>query len=124
VYPPQLLLVDGGKGQLAVAERVLKNLGLDLKIVNSILCAWINKQKLLYRQQWNMSNNLKSALGYNDRAPFSANLELSLDEYDTILIQHWLDRNQLPQPDYKLSTLSLADQYFKKLITGNNADNY
>lgn len=32
VYPPQLLLVDGGKGQLAVAERVLKNLGLDLEI--------------------------------------------------------------------------------------------
>ena len=32
VYPPQLLLVDGGKGQLAVAERVLKNLGLDDEI--------------------------------------------------------------------------------------------
>ena len=32
VYPPQLLLVDGGKGQLAVAERVLKNLGLDHEI--------------------------------------------------------------------------------------------
>ena len=26
-YPPQLLLVDGGKGQLAVAERVLQELG-------------------------------------------------------------------------------------------------
>jgi len=32
VYPPQLLLVDGGKGQLAVAERVLKNLGLEDEI--------------------------------------------------------------------------------------------
>ncbi len=32
VYPPQLLLVDGGKGQLAVAERVLRNLGLDHEI--------------------------------------------------------------------------------------------
>lgn len=31
-YPPQLLLVDGGKGQLGVAERVLKNLGLDTEI--------------------------------------------------------------------------------------------
>ena len=31
-YPPQLLLVDGGKGQLAVAERVLKNLGLEHEI--------------------------------------------------------------------------------------------
>ena len=28
-YPPQLLLVDGGKGQLSVAERVLEELGLD-----------------------------------------------------------------------------------------------
>ena len=27
-YPPQLLLVDGGKGQLSVAIRVLQNLGL------------------------------------------------------------------------------------------------
>ena len=32
VYPPQLLLVDGGKGQLAVAERVLRNLGLEHEI--------------------------------------------------------------------------------------------
>ncbi len=31
-YPPQLLLVDGGKGQLGVAERVLKNLGLETEI--------------------------------------------------------------------------------------------
>jgi excinuclease ABC subunit C len=31
-YPPQLLLVDGGKGQLAVAERVLDELGLDDEI--------------------------------------------------------------------------------------------
>ncbi len=27
-YPPQLLLVDGGKGQLSVAERVVADLGL------------------------------------------------------------------------------------------------
>lgn len=31
-YPPQLLLVDGGKGQLAVAERVVRELGLDTEI--------------------------------------------------------------------------------------------
>jgi excinuclease ABC subunit C len=31
-YPPQLLLVDGGKGQLAVAERVLEALGLEEEI--------------------------------------------------------------------------------------------
>ena len=31
-YPPQLLLVDGGKGQLAVAERVVRDLGLDDEI--------------------------------------------------------------------------------------------
>ncbi len=32
VYPPQLLLVDGGKGQLGVALRVLEELGLDDEI--------------------------------------------------------------------------------------------
>ena len=31
-YPPQLLLVDGGKGQLSVAERVVKSLGLEDEI--------------------------------------------------------------------------------------------
>ena len=31
-YPPQLLLVDGGKGQLAVAERVVRDLGLEAEI--------------------------------------------------------------------------------------------
>ena len=31
-YPPQLLLVDGGKGQLSVAVRVLEALGLDEEI--------------------------------------------------------------------------------------------
>ena len=31
-YPPQLLLVDGGKGQLASAVRVLEDLGLDEEI--------------------------------------------------------------------------------------------
>ena len=31
-YPPQLLLVDGGKGQLSVAERVVKALGLEDEI--------------------------------------------------------------------------------------------
>ena len=31
-YPPQLLLVDGGKGQLGVAVKVLEELGLDEEI--------------------------------------------------------------------------------------------
>ncbi len=31
-YPPQLLLVDGGKGQLAVADRVVRALGLEDEI--------------------------------------------------------------------------------------------
>src|SRR5690606_24120087 len=31
-YPPQLLVVDGGKGQLGVAVRVLHELGLDGEI--------------------------------------------------------------------------------------------
>ena len=36
-YPPQLLLVDGGKGQLAVAVRVLEELGLDEEIPTAAL---------------------------------------------------------------------------------------
>jgi excinuclease ABC subunit C len=36
-YPPQLLLVDGGKGQLAVALRVLEELGLEDEIPTAAL---------------------------------------------------------------------------------------
>jgi excinuclease ABC subunit C len=36
-YPPQLLLVDGGKGQLNVAVRVLQELGLDDEIPTASL---------------------------------------------------------------------------------------
>ncbi|MDQ2728206.1 MAG: excinuclease ABC subunit UvrC [Actinomycetota bacterium] len=36
-YPPQLLLVDGGKGQLGVASRVLDELGLDEEIPTAAL---------------------------------------------------------------------------------------
>jgi excinuclease ABC subunit C len=36
-YPPQLLLVDGGKGQLGVATRVLEELGLDKEIPTAAL---------------------------------------------------------------------------------------
>ncbi len=36
-YPPQLLLVDGGKGQLSVAIRVLESLGLDEEIPTASL---------------------------------------------------------------------------------------
>src|SRR4029453_8139727 len=31
-YPPQLLVVDGGKGQLGVAERVVRELGVEDEI--------------------------------------------------------------------------------------------
>jgi excinuclease ABC subunit C len=36
-YPPQLLLVDGGKGQLSVAVDVLEELGLDQEIPTAAL---------------------------------------------------------------------------------------
>src|SRR5207248_1801441 len=32
-YPPSLIVVDGGKGQLGVAERVLQRRGLDIPVI-------------------------------------------------------------------------------------------
>jgi hypothetical protein len=92
---------------------ILKSIGLDINLINSVLCNWIREQKMLYLWQWNINNDLKTALGYNSRAPLSTNLELSLDEYDTILIQHWLSQHHLPK--HKLSNLEQADNYFKKI---------
>jgi excinuclease ABC subunit C len=48
-YPPQLLLVDGGKGQLGVAVRVLEELGLDEEIPVAALAKQFEEVYLPYR---------------------------------------------------------------------------
>jgi excinuclease ABC subunit C len=48
-YPPQLLLVDGGKGQLGVAVRVLEELGLDEEIPVASLAKQFEEIYLPYR---------------------------------------------------------------------------
>jgi excinuclease ABC subunit C len=48
-YPPQLLLVDGGKGQLGVAVRVLEELGLDEEIPVASLAKQFEEVYLPYR---------------------------------------------------------------------------
>jgi hypothetical protein len=102
---------------------VLKNIGLDLEPIDSVLRTWVNQQKMLYRWQWRLTDELKSALGHNNQAPVSTDLEFELDEYDRILIQHWLKQRDLPLPDHKLSTLNHANEYFKKLTIDNYLDN-
>jgi hypothetical protein len=102
---------------------ILKTIGLNLDLIDSVLCTWSNQQKMLYRQQWDLTDNLKSALGYNHQAPVSTDLDLELDEYDRILIQHWLKEHDLPLTNHKLLTLNHANEYFKKLTIGNNVDN-
>jgi hypothetical protein len=86
---------------------ILKNIGLDLESIDSVLWTWINQQKMLYRQQCDLTDELKSALGHNNQAPVSTDLELELDEYDRILIQHWLKQHDLPLSKDKLSTFNL-----------------
>jgi excinuclease ABC subunit C len=48
-YPPQLLLVDGGKGQLGVAVRVLEELGLEDEISVAALAKQFEEVYLPYR---------------------------------------------------------------------------
>jgi excinuclease ABC subunit C len=48
-YPPQLLLVDGGKGQLSVAVRVLEELGLDEEIPAAALAKRFEEVYLPYQ---------------------------------------------------------------------------
>jgi len=48
-YPPQLLLVDGGKGQLSVAVRVLEELGLTEEIPVASLAKQFEEVYLPYR---------------------------------------------------------------------------
>lgn len=101
---------------------ILKNIGLDICKVESVLQAWVNKQKKLYRGQWNITKNLKSALGWNGQAPRLTDLDIPLDEYDRILIKHVLQRNGLQLPKYRLLTLNQANEYFKKNKVDGNDD--
>ena len=50
-YPPQLLVVDGGKGQLAVAVRVLEDLGLDEEIPVAALAKRFEEVYLPYQSE-------------------------------------------------------------------------
>jgi excinuclease ABC subunit C len=50
-YPPQLLVVDGGKGQLAVAVRVLEDLGLDEEIPVASLAKRFEEVYLPYQSE-------------------------------------------------------------------------
>jgi excinuclease ABC subunit C len=50
-YPPQLLVVDGGKGQLAVAVRVLEDLGLDQEIPVASLAKRFEEVYLPYQAE-------------------------------------------------------------------------
>ena len=50
-YPPQLLLVDGGKGQLGVALRVLEELGLDEEIPVASLAKRFEEVYLPHRSE-------------------------------------------------------------------------
>ena len=50
-YPPQLLLVDGGKGQLTVAMKVLEDLGLDEEIPVASLAKRFEEVYLPHRSE-------------------------------------------------------------------------
>ena len=50
-YPPQLLLVDGGKGQLSVAVKVLEELGLDEEIPVASLAKRFEEVYLPHRSE-------------------------------------------------------------------------
>ena len=50
-YPPQLLVVDGGKGQLGVAERVLAELGLTEEISVAALAKQFEEVFVPYRSE-------------------------------------------------------------------------
>lgn len=100
----------------------LQQTGLDIDLVSDTLLSWCQQQKTLYRQQWQMNKGLRSALGFNCHAPLAQNLQLELDEYDRIFINHWLVQNRLPRSANKLSTLHQANDYFENLNTEVNYD--
>lgn len=70
---------------------------------------WIQKQSIIHQYHNQLPDNLKLSLGYNSIATQQGSLDVGLDVFDNILINHF---NQLTPPR-NFKTLKQAADFFK-----------
>lgn len=93
----------------------IKSLVSDHKIVNFHFNNWISQQNILYQYNYNINKNLKKTLGYNSKAPYQDNIDISIDLFDNILIKHVNKHINIKFPIF--SSLAEANDFFKTQIT-------
>ncbi len=103
--------------------RILQTIGLDINLSQSVLDFWVQKQKRLYKNQWPISEPLRQALGYNSLAPDQSDADLTLDQYDKILIKSWCKRHMISVQDATMSTLAQADSWLENVVLDPMYDN-
>lgn len=97
-------LEDLYKGDLFSVTMLLHN----SNHVSQLYQRWIEKQSIIHRFQYNIPLVLKEALGYNSKAPYSADLNIPLDMFDNILIKHHCTIQNIPY----FGTLQQAADFF------------
>jgi hypothetical protein len=70
---------------------------------------WFKQQSILHKYHYSMPSELKKSLGFNSLAVNKGSLDIELDTFDNILINHHAGSNQ----NTKFKTLNQAINFFK-----------
>jgi hypothetical protein len=99
-------LEDIYAGDLSVIESLVS----DHVDIDSKFKSWISQQNVLYQYAYDLNINLKQALGFNSKATKQSGLDIELDVFDNIIIQHFCNRSNITVPNFR--TLLDANNFF------------
>lgn len=88
---------------------ILRTLFQNSDHLDHMFNVWIQKQSIIHRYHNQLPDSLKLSLGYNSVATKQGNLDVDLDVFDNILINHF---NHLTPPK-NFKTLQQAADFFK-----------
>ena len=87
----------------------VKSLFADSNHVDSLFNGWFKQQSALHKYHYSMPPELKKSLGFNSLAVNKGSLDIELDTFDNILINHHAGSNQ----NTTFKTLTQAINFFK-----------
>jgi hypothetical protein len=94
---------------------VVKSLVSEQVDVDSKFKNWISQQNVLYQYDYDLNTNLKQALGFNSKATTQSGLDVKLDLFDNIIIQHFC--KQINVTAHNFQTLLDANNFFNTEVT-------
>jgi hypothetical protein len=75
--------------------------------------SWLQNQNILYRFQYNINPVLQSILGYNSKSTMETNLNVSLDNFDRIMISEFCKINNIAVQVSSFNTLETVNNFFE-----------